>query len=194
MKKRFLLPLLLGLAAMLCLFGCGASPIGKFDAASVSVGVGQKETVTFTLSEGVELEGDEEFVWASSDESVATVEGKQFTATVTGVAVGSATVTLTMNGKEIASCSVEVKLSPLSITVPSGMLVLVKNAQATVRLKSTSPILDEDITWESSDATIGSVEYQGRIAIVTALKRGSCTITARCGEDKASFTLIVGKN
>ncbi len=194
MKRHLLLPLLILLTAALGLCACGGSKaVGALDKEVLSLAVGGKETLTFTLFEGEEL-ADGELQWTTSDESVATVEGKQLTATVTGAKAGSATIALTLDGKELASCKVEVYVSPLSVTVPSGVLVLIKNAKATVRLKSSSPIEEQDIVWESSDETIGTVEYQGRIAIVTAVKRGQCTITARCGADKASFTLIVGKN
>lgn len=190
MKKRILLPLLILLAAALGVCACG-SGAGKLDKTSVSLAVGQKETLTFVLDEGKEL-GEGELVWTTSDEAVATVSGKDLTATVTGVAEGNATVKLTLDGKTIASCSVKVTVPPISVTVPTGTLVLVKNQSATVRLKSSKP-LTEEITWESSDETIGIVDYQGPIAIVTAVKRGQCTITARCGSEQTSFTLIVGK-
>lgn len=195
MKKRILLPLLILFAAALGVCACGEEPqgaAGELDKTSLSVSVGQEETLTFNLYEGKQL-ADGELVWTTSDESVAAVSSEQLTATVTGVSSGTAKIELKLDGETIASCDVEVHVSPLSVSVPTGKLVLIKNATATVRLKSTSPISDEDIVWESSDETIGTVEYQGRIAIVTAVKRGSCVITARCGNDRVSFTLIVGK-
>ena len=80
----------------------------------------------------------------------------------------------------------------LHVAVPEGKLVLRNGGTATVRVTSEAPLNEDKYVWESSDQTIGTVEYQGKIAMVTATGRGECTITVSNGSLKTSFTLIVG--
>ena len=80
----------------------------------------------------------------------------------------------------------------LHVALPEGKLVLRNGGTATVRVTSDSPLNEEKYVWESSNASIGTVEYQGKVARVTATGRGECTITVSNGSYTTSFTLIVG--
>ena len=198
MKKRFLLPLILIAAVVLSLCACGESgKTAKLDKTELTLCVGGRETLTLYWAEDegepVPLSAEEgaEYRWESSDESVVTVTGNGGSATVSAVKEGKAVVTVYQGSDALTSCNVTVVTSPLSVTVPEGKLVLRKDATATVRAKSIEP-LTEEYVWESSDPSIATVEYQGEIARVTAMKRGECTITVRSGVYTASFTLIVG--
>ena len=200
MKKKIFLPLVLLAAAILSLCACGEKPAGgtsaSLDKTTLELGVGGSDTLTLTWDGGEPAPGEDPattYIWTSSDEAVVTVAASGNTATVNGVAEGSATVTVSQGEKQLASCSVTVKASRLSVTVPEGKLVLRKNATVTVKVKGTEE-LDGDIVWESSDTSIGTVESQGAIARVTAVARGECVIRVRCGSDSAEFTLIVGLN
>ena len=67
----------------------------------LSVGVGEDGQITATRSDV--YDGDVvEYSWSSSDDNIATVAGSGLNATVTGVAAGSATITVTMrvNGSD----------------------------------------------------------------------------------------------
>ena len=80
----------------------------------------------------------------------------------------------------------------LHVTVPEGKLVLRNGGTATVRVTSDNPLNEDKYFWKSSDESIGTVEYQGKVARVTATGRGECIITVSNGKLETSFTLIVG--
>ena len=85
-KVRILLALVLFVFASSCVLGCGENPEPKPDPtvtiSQTSASVDVYESVTLTATKE---NTDEEIVWSSSDESVATVSGGK----VTGVAAGS---------------------------------------------------------------------------------------------------------
>lgn len=157
------------------------------DRTELTLYTGGEATLTATLKDL----GDGSVIWTTSDETVVTVtdmgEGK---AVVKAVGVGSATVGVTLGDKTLASCEIKTEASPLEIFLPNG-LVLKKNGKATVKAICSAEITG-DIVWETSDPAIGTVEYQGLTAIVTAVGRGTCTITVRAGDYVASTTLMVG--
>ena len=192
MKKRYLLPLILVCAAALSLAACGGSNT-VLDKTELTICVGAQETLTLVDKNGDAIvEGEAvEYRWESSDEAVLTVAGKGSSATVTAVAEGKAVVTVYEGNKSLAKCNVTSISSPLSVTVPEGMLVFRKGGQASVRVKSLIELTGE-YEWYSSNTSIATVEYQGELAMVTAVARGECIITVRNGEYTASFKCIVG--
>ena len=189
MKKRFLLSLVLIMAAAIGLSACTSSK-ASLDKEELTLGVGGKETLT-VVWEG-EAPASAEYRWESSDETIVTVEGDGITATVSAIAVGKAVVTVYDGSTELATCNVTVnKSDPLYVTVPEGKLVVRNGTTVTVRAKNTVPMTGEYV-WTSSDETMAVVESQGEIARVTAKKRGECTITVTNGNYSASFTFVVG--
>lgn len=99
MKYRVLLLLIFILSG---LFSCSeeSSPaILKLDKTEISLKVGEKETIAVTEAPST----GETIVWASDDESVATV----FYGTVTAFGSGTATITATL-GNQVAQCVVTV--------------------------------------------------------------------------------------
>ena len=200
MKKKILLLfcILTALCCMLC--ACGETPI--VDPPDPGLTLDQTSLTLWNGEEGrltVSFEGGKTIAWTSSDESVVSVTADGAKATVKGLKEGTATVTASC-GELTATCTVTVKASPLSVFLPdgatgslkNGRLVLVKNGKATVKALSEVPLKGE-AKWTSSDESVGKVEYQGTICIVTAVARGECTITVECDGYRASFTLFVGK-
>lgn len=92
----------------------------------------------------------------------------------------------------LCACGEKTGPNALHVAVPEGKLVLRNGATATVRVTSDNPLNEDKYVWKSSDESIGKVEYQGKIARVTATGRGECTIIVSNGSYTASFTLIVG--
>ena len=195
MKKRYLMPIILLGAAAVSLAACGSSNDPVLDKTELTICVGAQETLSLVWEDGsgnAVAEGKSvEYRWESSNEAVLTVEAEGAKATVTAVAEGTAVVTVYEGSKKLSSCNVTSITSPLSVTVPEGKLVLRKGGKATVRAKSLIALTGE-YEWYSSDTAIATVEYQGEIAIVTAVARGECTITVRNGDYTASFKFIVG--
>ncbi|MBQ9547707.1 MAG: Ig-like domain-containing protein [Bacteroidales bacterium] len=129
---------------------------------------------------------DKSVKWSSSDETVVSVEqnGK-----VTALKTGTAVITAKA-GDKTATCTVTVKpvevskltLDKSSETLPLGQtLTLV----ATVYPDNAT---DKTISWSSSDASVASVDQNGK---VSALKVGKATITAAAGGKSAGCVIIV---
>ena len=113
--------------------------------------------------------------WASSDENVATV-ASDGTVTSTGKGVTTITATTTDGSNLSDSCIVtveqlatEISLTPQAKTLNVGESFILSPAV----LPETAD--DKSVTWSSSNAAVASVNTWGK---VTALKRGTATITA----------------
>lgn len=182
--------LLLCTAALAACSGGGATLSVK----EIELTVGASYTLTASVKG--KTEG---LTWEAEDGSVAVVsnvtlseENGEYAVTVRGTGVGETKVKLMQGEKEVASCTVKVEGSPLSVFIPEGILVLKAAGTASVRAHSEIALDEETAVWTTSDSAIGTVDGQGFVATVTAVKRGECTITVTCDKYAASFTLIVG--
>lgn len=130
---------------------------------SASVTVGETVTLTATASDSSTVS------WASSADSIATVED----GVVTGVSKGNATITAsaTIGGQKYsASCEVTVNAAPsISISVPSATLQVGDSVTLTAAASD-----DSAITWVSSAPGVASVAD----GVVTGVSEGNATITA----------------
>ena len=124
-------------------------------------------------------------VWTSSNDAVATVKD----GVVTAKSEGTATITAAC-GSVKAECVVTV-LPPIpatGVTLDKTALTLYEGdaakLTATVEPENTT---DKTIVWTSSDKTIATVKD----GAVTAVKAGTATITAACGEAKATCAVTV---
>lgn len=153
-----------------------------FDQESYQVSVGKTLFLPLTaLPEGA----SESYTWESSDTAIATVGAD---GTVTGVAPGSATITVT-GVKATASCTVTVTVPPERIVLSQEELSLnVGSTQPLAAVVMPENATDKQVTWESSDTAIVTVGADGT---VTAVAPGSATVTVRCGEVTASCTVTV---
>ena len=108
--------------------------------------------------------------WSSSDTSVLTVDAT--TGSIRAVKTGTAQVIATARNNVSGRCSVTVLNAPgsVSISPEEGELTVGKTAQYTVTLPDGSA---GSYTFASSDTAIATVDNDG---VVTAVKRGSCTI------------------
>ncbi|MDE5996996.1 MAG: Ig-like domain-containing protein, partial [Muribaculaceae bacterium] len=123
--------------------------------------------------------------WESSDETVATVDkdGK-----VTAIKEGTATITASCGGKT-ATCAVTVIIAVTGITLDKTELNLTEGDTATL-IVTVNPenATDKTVTWTSNDADVATVDEDGQ---VTAVKAGTATITASCGDKTVTCTVTV---
>jgi hypothetical protein len=129
--------------------------------------------------------------WSTSDASRATVTGAGL---VKGVAVGTVTITATVDGKA-GSAEVTVNpaggantfaISPATVTVLKDSTI---QLTATVRDAAGNPVSGKTITWSTSDAAKAIVSSTG---LVKGLALGSVTITASStGLTNATATVSV---
>ena len=131
--------------------------------------------------------------WKSSDESVATVSQ---TGLVTALKEGPAVITvITNDGGFEATCDVtvnkkvipvsEVELNKIELTLDEGkeekLVVTVKPEDAT----------DKSVVWESSNATVATVDQEG---LVKAVKVGTAKITVKTKDGvQATCNVTVNK-
>lgn len=154
----------------------------------VTLTEGESETLTATVKP--DDASDKTVTWTSSDTSIATVDGngkvtavKAGTATITAKAGDkSATCTVTVNKKVVAVTSVTLNKTELTLTEGES-----ETLTATVKPDDAT---DKTVTWSSSDASIATVDGNGK---VTAVKAGSATITAKAGDKSATCTVTVNK-
>ena len=143
--------------------------------ASANLAVGQKVQLTATPKDaaGNTLSG-RVVTWASSNSAVATVSG---TGLVTGVVVGSATITATSEGQSGASTIAVIVVPVASVTLsPASASVLVGGAvQLTAVAKDSAgnTLTGRTMTWSSSNTLIATVTA----GLVSGVAAGSATIT-----------------
>ena len=131
---------------------------------------------------------DPAVTWSTSDASVAIV----VRGVVTAVAPGTAIITAKAGSKE-ATCIVTVEKRYVEV-----MGVVISQTKATVTegdvLTLTATVVpsdadDKTVTWETSDATLATVED----GVVTTLAPGTVTITAKAGSRQATCVVTVNK-
>lgn len=152
------------------------------DYSELNLYVGQTQQLVAMLNS----EQAENAQWISSDASVATVSE---TGLVTGVAKGSATITVTVNNVS-ATCAVNVSDIPVeSITFSQNYLDL--NVGEKYQLSATvapTNATDTSLTWSSDDTQIATVDDNGN---VTGLAPGATVISAISGNAVATCNVAV---
>lgn len=147
---------------------------------------------TKTLTAELTPEGSTDKVtWSSSDEEVAVVD--KATGKITAKAVGEATITATANENVSATCKVTVTAKTIAVeSVTLDKTAATVEEGETVQLTATvkpDEATDKTVTWSTSDETIATVKD----GLVTAVKEGKATITAKAGTKTAECTITVTK-
>jgi len=153
------------------------------DKTNLNLAVGSEETLTATINPGSAT--NKTATWTSSDPEVATVvNGK-----VTAKKVGTATITVTVDGKS-AQCEVKVVANTKpaeSVTLDKSTATLEKGQELTLNATVNPADSTDNVTWTTSDDKIATV-VNGK---VTTLKAGKVTITATAGSKSASCVITV---
>lgn len=144
---------------------------------SLTIYNGKTETLTATVTPSDA--NNTSVTWTSSNTSVATVSSS---GVVRGLSRGNATIQVTANdGSGVkATCIVEVKQYVTGISIDkSSLSLLEKESYTLIPTISPANANDKSLTWVSSDASIASVDEQGK---VTGVSKGSTTITATAND------------
>ena len=155
-------------------------PATSFEAESNTMDILRKETKAIKTMILPADADDQKITWVSANPSIATVDadGK-----VTGVAEGTTTVTGTLANDLSVTVTVNVSIIPvesIEIDEENDLEMLRKDTtKLTVTYKPTNATEVEDVTWESSDSNVATVDATG---LVTAVGEGSATITVRMGQ------------
>ena len=126
-------------------------------------------------------------IWTSSDSGVAEVSQE---GVVTAKGAGSAVITVEIeDGKMQDSCTVTVKKPITDIKITgTGELKAGDKAALSVVILPQDTTDDTTVVWTSSDTNIAAVDQNG---LVTALSKGTVTITAKAGTHTAEHTLVI---
>src|SRR6185369_10701901 len=129
-------------------------------------------------------------VWASANPSVATVDASS--GLVRGVAVGSVTVTATVENRSGAAIVnvTAVAVSAVSISPPAGTVFAGQAVALTASVKDRNGavLTGRVVAWSSSNTRVATVDAAGNVA---ALSAGTTTITAVSEGISAALPLVV---
>lgn len=154
---------------------------------STTIHLTEKETLKATVTPAKLSSDHKKVLWSSDNEAVATVNAE--TGEVTAVSVGSANITATSvkDNTKKAVCAVTVDIeTTVSITAPvSANMEIAANLTLT---GSTSPAGRGNVVWSSSDESIATVNAS--TGVVTAIKAGNVTITAKAASNNAKTATI----
>ena len=172
-----------------CLFalsGCGETKVEgvELNKNTLELTKGQTEKLTATITP--EDAADLTVTWTSSKTDVATVADD---GTVTAVATGEATITVTTtDGSFTDTCKVTVTNPATGITLNKTETTITKGQSETLTATVTPDDADDKtVTWASSDETVATVDENGE---VTAVKGGTATITASTVNDKKAVCTV----
>ena len=155
--------------------------------ANTSVVYGENATLALTVEPSdATYDARTDFTWESSDADIVSVSES---GVVTGVDLGTATITVTSHNGIVRKCEVTVTnptdkvvvspADPENDELVAGEKDLLLKAVAYGKDGTTDEVA-QDFTWSSSDASIATVKktQDGALATVTGLKAGTVTITA----------------
>ncbi|MCQ2607057.1 MAG: glycosyl hydrolase family 8 [Bacteroidales bacterium] len=164
-----------GSVSDVCVVTVSAVPVTAvtLDKTTAEISVGGSVALTATVAP--ENASDKSVAWSSSDETVATVTN----GIVSGVAAGTATITVTTNdGAKTATCEVTVKANTIAVTgvtiSPAGTKSIALNEALTftATVAPTNATV-KDVVWSSSDESVATVTD----GALTVKKVGTTTIT-----------------
>jgi C1A family cysteine protease len=133
--------------------------------------IGAGESLLFSTSSSSGL--TQRYTFESSDSSVATVKAD---GTVTGVAVGTATIRITSASGASASVTIRVKQAPVSVTIHASKKTIAKGRSVLLKVSPNSGSASFRNTFVSSRPRIASVSSTGR---VRGRKKGTAWITVK---------------
>jgi len=129
---------------------------------------------------------DLSLTWASSDETVATVDA---TGQVTAIGKGTATITVTAATGVSAQCVVTVTNPMTSFRFANATLTLQKGSSQALTLVPTPADADPvTLVWSSTDETVATVDENG---VLTAIDLGTTVIVAYSPDINKSATCVV---
>jgi uncharacterized repeat protein (TIGR01451 family) len=136
------------------------------DKSTINLNVGDSQQLTATTTPAGAT-----VTWTSDNTSIAPVNPT--TGEVTGISVGTCTITATTADGLTAKCIVTVAKENKSISLNKTSTNLIINDSETL-IATTTPA-GAQVTWKSSDPSIATVDSNGK---VTAIGAGTATITA----------------
>jgi uncharacterized protein YjdB len=152
--------------------------------ATIAVGYTSQLTATITPTNAT----NQSFTWTSSNTSAATVSSAGL---VTGVAAGTATITVTTaDGNKTATCAITaqtVAVTGVSLSSSSSTISLGYTSQLVATVSPTNAT-NKTFAWSSSNTSIATVSNTG---LVTGIAVGSSTITVTTDDGTHTATCAI---
>ncbi len=133
----------------------------------------------------------DKLTWASSDESVATVDN---TGKVTAKGAGTASITATADSGVFASCFVEVSAPVKALTLSAQSLDMIAGGNEVLTLTIDPDDTTDDIEWSASSDAVGlEVSSDKKTATVYANHAGNAeiTVTSSSGVETACTVSVI---
>lgn len=147
----------------------------------------QKGKSTKAIAVKTKLDTDQAVSYASSKPSVAFISKK---GVIKGRKPGKAKITITMKSGATATCTITVQKKPVkakNIQMSKKVNLKVKQKQRLTPV--CTPITATDkITYRSSNSKVAAVSKKG---VITAKKKGSCTIRVTCNKKTKKISVKV---
>lgn len=125
--------------------------------------------------------------WKSSAPTIISVDSN---GTATALAVGNATITLTINNKYTASIDLEARTSVVSVEnvtlAPASTTLATGETVQLVATITPADATNTDVTWSTTDEEIASVSTTGLVTAGT--KSGNATITVKTDDGNRTAT------
>lgn len=165
-------------------------------ASASTMKIGESVTATATYN-GKTLSN---IAWTSNNTGVATVAGNGMSATITGVANGTATITFTakenvVSGNDIISSTTVQGSCTVTVNTQLGAITLDKTAATVFTTQNTSinatianATAAAVVTAESSNTNVATVSVSDKTVTVTGVAEGSATITVKCTQSGQTVT------
>jgi hypothetical protein len=126
--------------------------------------------------------------WSSNNNTIATVDS---TGRVTARAAGNAVITVrTEDGNRTATCSITVRPTAVTGVSLDRTNLTLDGGDTTTLIATITPAnaSNQNVTWSSSNNAVATVNSTGR---VTAVSRGTATITVRTADGNRTATCVV---
>lgn len=157
----------------------------KLSKTKVTLGVKEKLNLKATITP--KNATNKKVTWKSSNKKVAAVSSKGM---VTAKKTGKATITATVDGKKV-TCKVTVKKAPTKstkVTLNKKKVTLKVKKSFQIKAKVSSKYGSNKFLYTSSNKKVAKVSSTGK---VTALKKGTATITVKTFNKKAKATIKI---
>ena len=167
-----------------CAITVVATPVTSVSLDKTSASLKAGETVTLTATVNPSDATDKTVTWSTSDATVATVSN----GVVTAKEVGTATITA-QAGDKSAKCVITVEATPVATVTLDKTNATLRAGQTMTLTATVSPgnATDKTVTWSTSNAAVATVTN----GVVTAMKVGVATITAKAGDKTATCSITV---
>ncbi len=145
----------------------------------LSLNEGQSDTLVATALADGEVVENPTLTWASSDESVATVDG----GTVTAIAAGTANITVTYEGQTATAVVTVVHVEP-AVSLSYASLSMTAGENETLTVIVSGNITPASYTWTTDNPDAATVDD----GIVTAVAAGTAVITVSTTVDGETYS------